>query len=192
MLRAQERRIAAKVMAHAGWAYAASPTVLWSADTSDPFGDIENAVNGVVKAIGRMPNTAVMSWEVWRKLRNHPDLLDRIKFTRPGGKTEVGDLTNWFGIPNIYVGLSLYDSANKGATETMTYIWSDDFWVGYVPDGPSLMVPAAGYLLEFENRVVRQYRNDQEHSDTFEALHSTAEVVSCSSAGGIINTVVAL
>jgi hypothetical protein len=188
LLRSQERRIAAKVMSSTLWKYGACPsdTSGWDADTSDPFGDIEAAVNSVVSNVGRLPNTFVTSWDVWRRLRNHPDLLDRIKFTRPGGKVEPSDITNWFGIPKILVGTSLYDSANEGATAALTYIWGDGVWIGFVPPAPGLRIPASGYLLEFETRAVNQYRNDQEHSDTFEALHSTAEVISCSEAGAYI------
>jgi hypothetical protein len=193
LLRSQERRIAAKVMSTTGWTYAACPsdTGGWTADTSNPFGDIEAAINSVVSNIGRMPTKMAMSWDVWRKLRNHPDFLDRIKYTRPGGKVEVADLTNWFGIPEVNIGLSLYDSALTGQSASMTYIWGKGCWVGYVPPAAALRTPAAGYLLEFETRVVRQYRNEQEHSDTFEALHSTAEVVAASEAGAIIKACVA-
>jgi len=75
LLRAQERRVAALITGSANWAYAASPTTQWTSDTSDPLGDIEAAKDEVVQRIGRVPNTMVISYEVWRYLKNHPDLL---------------------------------------------------------------------------------------------------------------------
>lgn len=190
LLRAQERRIAAKVMGHSNWAYSASPTYQWSSDSSNPYEDIENAINGVVSTIGRMPNVAVMSWDVWRKLKNHPDLLDRIKYTRPGAKLEISDLTGWFGFQKVLIGMSLYDSAREGQSASKSYIWADDFWCGFVPPSAALLTPAAGYVLEWETRKINRYRLDEEHADKFEAIHATAEVTTASDAAAIVYDVV--
>lgn len=191
LLRAQERRVANKVTGSTLWAYAASPAVAWSTDTSDPLGDIETAVNAVVSATGKMPNTAVMSWDVWRKLRNHPDLLDRIKYTRPGAKPEVGDLSAWFGFDKVLVGTALYDKAIEGQTASMAYIWGKVFWVGYVPGTAALMTPAAGYVLEWNSRQIKRFRREEEYCDVVEASHSVAEVISASDAGALIPSAVA-
>jgi len=186
LLKAQELRVAAIVTNSGGWAYSASPTTQWSASTSDPIGDIETAINGIVSTIGAMPNVAVMSWDVWRRLRNHPDLADRIKYTRNGATLEAVDLAEWFGFQKVLIGSAIYDTSQEGATPSRSYIWGDDFWCGYVPAVPSLMTPAAGYTLEWEARTIRRYRQDQEHTDVIEGTHSTDEVVSASDAGAII------
>ncbi len=186
LLRAQERRIAALVTGSTNWSYAASPTTQWSSDTSDPFSDIVNAVDGVVGAIGEMPNVGVMSWPVWRSLQQHPDLLDRVKYTRPSGALMLSDLSSWFGLDRLYVGTALYNSAQEGATVSMSYIWDDDFWVGYVPSTPALMTPAAGYTLEWMGRQVRRFRREEEYTDVVEASHSTDEIISASDAGAVV------
>ena len=187
LLRAQERRVAALTTGGSAlWAYSASPTTQWTSDTSAPMTDIENAINGVVSSIGRMPNVAVMSWDVWRYLKHHPDVLDRIKYTRPGANIQPNDLTDWFGFTKVLIGMSLYDPAKEGASASTSYIWGDAFWCGYVPGAPALMTPAAGYCLEWMGREIRRYRLDVRHSDKIEAQHSTAEVISASDAAGII------
>jgi len=185
LLRGQELRVATLVTSSTQWAYAASPATQWSSDTSDPLGDIEAAINGVVSRIGRMPNVLTTSWDTWRYLKNHPDLLERVKYTRPGGKPEASDLANWFGLEKVLVGTALYDSAIDGAAASMGYIWDDDLWVGYVSPRPALLTPSAGYILEWKNRSSEMYREDQEHQDVFEIGHYTAEVVSASDAGAI-------
>ncbi len=192
LLRAQERRIAAKVMSTTGWGYSTSPASQWQNDTSDPLGDIDDAINSVVGNTGRFPTVAVCSWEVWRQLRNHPDLLDRIKYTRPGGKPEPQDLINWFGFKKLLIGTSLYNKALEGQSASMSYIWDNGFWVGYVPEAAALMTPAAGYLLEWEQRTVRRYRLDEERSDKFEASHSTAECITASDAGALCASAVSV
>lgn len=186
LLRALERRVAALITGSANWAYAASPTTQWSSDTADPLGDIEAAINGVVSTIGRLPNVGVTSWDVWRRLKNHPDLLDRVKYTRAGGQPQPGDLASWFNLDKLLVGTSIVDSSVEGATNSMGYIWDDDFWVGFVPPTPSLMTPSAGYTLEWGARSVNVFREDQEHQDVIEAGHYTDEVITASDAGAIV------
>ena len=185
LLLAQEIRIAGKLMTSANWTYSASPATQWSSDTSDPYGDIDNAINGVVSTIGRMPNTAVMSWDVWRNLKQHPDFLERVQYTRPGSVLTPGDLGSWFNLNNVLVGYSIYDAAEEGATASNLYVWGDDFWVGYVAPNPSLRTPSAGYLLEWLGRTTRVYQEEQEHQAVIEVRHATAEVISASDSGAI-------
>jgi len=186
LLRAQEIRVANIVTASTAWNYAASPTTQWSSDVSDPLGDIEAAINNVIAVTGRQPNIAVMSWGTWRYLKNHPDLLDRIKFTRPGATAEPGDIAGWFGLDKVLIGTALVDNAAEGAAASMAYVWGSAFWTGYVASAPALMTPSAGYALEWQSRSVRRYREDQEHQDVLEASHYTAEVVTASDAGAVI------
>ena len=186
LLRARERRVASLITTSTNWAYSSSPATQWSSDTADPLGDIDNAINGVVSSIGVFPNTAVTSWDVWRKLKNHPDLLDRVKYTRPGGTPVPGDVADWFGIGKFLIGYSLYEAAKDGQSASMAYIWGDDFWVGYVPSGPALMTPAAGYVLAWEGRSVSRFREDQERQDVFEASENSDEVITGSAAGALV------
>jgi hypothetical protein len=186
LIRAQEIRVAALITGSLNWAYSSSPTTQWTNDLSDPLADIEAAVDGVISRIGRVPNVAVMSWAVWRYLKNHPDLLERIKYTRANGRVEPTDLGSWFGLNKILIGTAVYDTALEGQTASMTYIWGDDFWVGYVPPTPALMAPAAGYVFEWETRKVARFREDQERQDVIEASHSVAEKITASDAGAII------
>lgn len=191
LLRAQERRIALLTTGGSAlWAYAASPTTQWSSDVSDPWGDIDNAINGVVGSIGVFPNTFVCSWDVWRHLRQHPDFLDRVKYQREGGRVETSDISAWFNLPNVLVGTQLYDAAKEGQTSSPTMIWGDAVWIGYVTPSPALMTPSAGYVFEWQNREVRRYRLDTNHADLIEAQHSVDEVISASDAAGVLyNTV---
>lgn len=191
--RSREKRVADIVMNSSNWAYSASPTTQWSSDTSEPIDDIETAIQNVVLQIGRLPNTMVMSYEVFKNLKVHPDILDRIKFTRPGAIFTETDLSAWVGIPNILVGRSVYDPAQEGASASQTFIWGDDLWIGYVAPTPALMTPTAGMVFRWTEgggRMVNQFREDQEHQDVFEAMEYTDEIISASEAGGILYDVV--
>lgn len=178
-----EIRVADLVTACANWSSGSNPSVQWTSDTSDPWGDIDTCVNAVVSTIGRAPNVAVMSWDVWRNLRQHPDFLDRIKYTRAGGRIEVSDLSGWFGFDKVLIGAALKDTAVEGRTSSISYVWGDDFWCGYVPTAPSLEVPAAGYVLTWGGRKVERFREDEEHQDVVAAEWFTDEVITASDSG---------
>ena len=186
LMRAQERRVADLVTGSANWASASTPGTAWSQDTSDPWGDIDTLVNGVVSSIGRQPNVAVLSWDVWRHLRQHPDFLDRVKYTRPTGRVEPGDLRSWFGFEKVLIGTALYEAAKEGQSSSMTYIWGNDFFCGWVPPNPALMVPAAGYCLNWQATTVSRFREEQEKQDILEAAHHSDEVITASDAGGVM------
>lgn len=183
----QERRIAELTTGGSGlWNYSASPTTQWSGSAADPFGDIRTARDNVVSQIGRMPNVAVMSWDVWSNLQIHPDFVDRVKYTRPGGNPEPGDLRGWFGFDKVLIGHSIFDVAVEGQTASKVFIWGDAMWMGYVPTAPALEEPAAGYLLEWGTRTVRRFREDQERQDVVDGEHWTDEIITASIAGAVI------
>jgi hypothetical protein len=184
LMRSYENRVATIITTCANWASASTPGTVWSSDTSDPLGDIDIAVDAVIKLTGRMPNTGIMSWGVWKELKNHPDLLDRVKYTRPGAQPQPGDLAGWFGLDKVLVSHALVDSSVEDATSSLAYIWGSMFWVGYVAPNAALMVPSAGYTLEWMNRETRRFREDQERADVIEVSEWRDEVITASDAGG--------
>jgi hypothetical protein len=191
LVMAQEFRVAnMTVGASSSWGSSASVSTTWDLDTSDPIGDVDTIMNNIVKAIGRMPNTMAMSWDVWRKLKNHPDLLDRIRFTRPGTLVTPKDFMDWTGIQKLVVGTAIYNSAAEGGTWSSAYIWGKNVFIGYVAPNPSLLTPSAGYVLEWQNRQIARFREDQERQDVIEATHSTAEVITASDAGAVLSNAV--
>jgi len=191
--RAIERRVADMINTAASvWVYSASLAAgdQWSDDASEPFDHIENAIAGIVGAIGRFPNTGVMSYDTWRVLKNHPDMLARVQYVRPSGMVELEDLQRWFNLERILVGTALRNTSQEGVAPSMSAIWGDGMWIGYVPRTPSLLTPAAGYVLEWQGSQVRRFREDQAYTDVIEASHSTDEIISASDAGAYIDDAV--
>lgn len=182
----REIRVATIICSSTGWSTANTPSIQWSADNSDPWNDIMTAIDGVVGNTGRMPNVGVMAWPTWRYLANHPDFLDRIKYTRSSGKLELSDLQAWFNLEKLLVGLARKEVSQEGVTSSMQWVWDDDFWVGYVPPAPALRTPAAGYVLRWGARETNRFREDQEHQDVYEIGEFTVEVVTASDAGAIV------
>lgn len=189
LLLGQEIRVADLLTASGNWASASNPSVLWSNDTSDPIRDMDTAVNAVVSKIGRFPNVAVMSWDVWRRIKRHPDFIDRVKYTRPGGTPQPTDLQEFIGVEKVLIGLALKDTSEEGATSSVSYIWGNMFWTGYVTPTAAINSPTAGYAFQWGGRQVDRFREDQEKQDVFSAEHKMDEVITASDAGAIFSTV---
>ncbi|MBU2685784.1 MAG: major capsid protein, partial [Gammaproteobacteria bacterium] len=113
---AYEYRVAAKVFSATEMSgYTAGVTALtggaqvaWDTyETSDPMKDIDAMMALIRGQIAREPNVMVMGVQVWDKLKQHPDLLDRIKYTQTGIMTE-GIFQSMIGIPKVLIGRSMY------------------------------------------------------------------------------------
>jgi len=90
----------------------ASPTAgqftQWSDYTnSDPIEDIEEGKASILSVTGFEANTLVLGYDVFRQLKNHPDLVDRIKYSSSQTITE-DMLARMFDIERVltYVGES--------------------------------------------------------------------------------------
>jgi hypothetical protein len=92
-------------------------TKQWSDYTSsDPIDDIEAAKSEVLSNTGMEPNTLVLGYEVFRQLKNHPDLVDRIKYTSSQTITE-DMLARMFDLDRVLVAKAVKATNNEGATE---------------------------------------------------------------------------
>lgn len=176
-----------------GWSSSATPTTLWSNDTSDPLGDIETAVNSVASSIFREPNTGVIGRGLWRYLKNHPDVIDRIKYSAGPNSPAVVTLNAIAALGGLeagrlYVGGAGEDTGAEGATSTLAYIWGLHMFVGYVAPRASLLTPSAGYTFVWKDRQINRYTEDQEHQQVVEGLWNWDAVVTASDAGYLIKS----
>jgi len=182
-----EDRVAALITASTNWATASNPGTKWDNDVSDAWGDIDNLVHDVEGQILRPANVCIIGRKVWQALRNHPDLVDRVKYQREGGKVEPVDLMGWFNFEKVLIGKARKDTAEEGQAASLTDIWGDMLWVGYVPSSPALEEPAAGYTIRWGTRSIRNYREDMRHRNIIEAEEWTDELITASDAGGIMS-----
>lgn len=127
-----------------------SGTSQWSDyGNSNPFNDIKTAVIAARAASFKAPNTLTFSLEVWLQLVDHPDLLDRIKWSTLGVVTEA-DMIRLFapyGITQVFVGKAMYDSAVEGQTSALGSVWGKNVILSYVTPRPSLRTVNGGYTL---------------------------------------------
>lgn len=138
-------------------------TIQWNLATSDPIGDITGAGVAMASATGYKPNTLVLSPYAFNALKNHEDILDRIKYTQKGIVTE-DLLATLFGVEHVYVAWSVVNSAAKGADAAVDFIMGKHALLCYSNPRPALRKPSAGYIFAwtglegagaYGNRIVR-------------------------------------
>ena len=121
-----------------------TPGTLWDAANSTPIEDIRAEMRAVHKKTGFMPNKMVLGPEVWDVLQDHPDFLERIKFTQTAIVT-TDLLARVLELDEILIANALQDTAQEGAADALDYIFGKSALLAYAAPRPSLMHPSAGY-----------------------------------------------
>ncbi|MNH11179.1 hypothetical protein D3C79_706870 [compost metagenome] len=130
---------------------------------SDPIKVVANAIVKMASQTGYRPNTIAMTPAVFYALKNHEDILDRIKYTQKGVLT-ADLLASFFEVDNLYVAWSVVNTANKGSQDDIDFVMGNHMFLGYVNPRPALKKPSAGYMFAWTglkgagamgNRIVR-------------------------------------
>lgn len=156
---------------------------------SDPMDDIETARNAINAATGLMPNAMVIPNEVYIKLRHHPQLLERIKYTQKGVVT-VDLLKTLFEIENIWIAYSLYDTATEGQTVSLSRIWGKHVLMAYVTPRPGIRKMSLGYSFFTKNRITEKYREGKKNSDVVRVREIIDEKLVAETAAYLIRSAV--
>ena len=156
---------------------------------SDPIGDVRAARAAVHLASGKMPNTMVVGLQVHLKLLDHPDILERIKYTQRGVVTE-DLLAQLFEVDNYFVGRALYDSSNEGASESLGYVWGKSVALIYAEPSPGLRKVSYGYQFQSQGFRVSKWREESIRSDWVEVGETRDEHIISKDCGYLYTTVI--
>lgn len=111
---------------------------------SDPLEDVELGKETILSATGFMPNTLVLGYQVYRKLRNHPDLVDRIKYTSSNTIT-TDIMARLFDVERVLVAKAVKATNVEGGTAAYSFAYGKSALLTYSAPNPGLMTPSAGY-----------------------------------------------
>ena len=137
--------------------------VYWDEATSNPIKDITDAGVDMASKTGYKPNTLVLSPFAFNALKNHEDVLDRVKYTQKGIVT-ADLLATLFEVDNVYVAWSVVNTAAKGKADNVNFIMGKHALLCYSNPTPALKKPSAGYIFAwtglegsgaYGNRIVR-------------------------------------
>ena len=133
----------------AGTATYGQTATQWSNYTSsDPIEDVEAGKAAILSNTGMEANTLVLGYEVFRQLKNHPDLVDRIKYT--SSQTITADMiAAMFDIPRVIVSKAIKATNAEGATQAYAFATGKTALLAHVAPNPGLMTPSAGYTFSW-------------------------------------------
>ena len=126
---------------------------------SDPITDIRVGRMMVKQQTGFLPNVLTMSEYVFEVLSNHPDIVDRYKYTTNSVITEEM-LAKLFRVDQLVVAGAVYASNEEGQTAQYQFISSNHALLSNAPKSAGILQPSAGYVFAWRgltgNMVDRQ------------------------------------
>lgn len=130
------------------------PSVWSDYATSDPIEDIESQREVMLSTTGFEPNTMVVGYSAWRRLKNHPDIVDRVKFAGMGSgspaKVSPQAVASIFEIDNLYIAKAIKATNKEKGTAAYAFTHGKHAWLGYVNPTPSKTAPSAGYVFSWD------------------------------------------
>jgi hypothetical protein len=147
-----------------------SGTDQWSDYTnSDPIGDIQTGKSTVHGNIFREPNVLVLQKEVYDKLVDHPDVIERIKYSQLGVATPEL-MARLFRVSKVLIAGAGYNSADEGQTDAHSYIWGKHAWLIYVSNVKRLKQITFGWTFAYETRKTERW-TDGDRKGTYVRVH---------------------
>ena len=126
-------------------AAAAGKIIYWDNYTSsDPIKNISDHSTTISEVTGKQPNTLVIGRRVYNALKNHPDILDRIRYSQKGVVT-TDLIAELFDVKRILIANAIQNTAKKGQDASMSYIMGNHALLCYTTDAPRLRTATAGY-----------------------------------------------
>lgn len=116
---------------------------------SNPIADVKNSVLTIAESTGYKPNVLVVAPDVFNVLTEHPDVLDRIKYTQRAVVTE-DLLAGLFGVERFIVPWAVVNNAAEGASADMNFVFKGKALLAYAAPAPSLFKPSAGYIFAWK------------------------------------------
>ena len=192
-----EARVAAAIFNTTTFNSTASAIVYSTANilTMDPASDIDIAKTKLLKK-GILANAVVMSQDVYNRIRRSALLQNQVYgvVPRTAGQRALPneqDIANALGVDNLFVGKAPYNTANKAATYSGSFIWNNtNIWVGQVQGG-EYTAGGVGRTISWAKDSVglftpETYRSDERRSNVIRVRQNVAEKIIDATAGEIV------
>ena len=183
----------------------AGEAIHWSDATSgDPIGDLRAAKTVILQNTGYMPNTLVVNQAVMDALEDHPDIVDRIKYSTQTNanpaRVNEQTLAALFGLDRVLVARASQNTAARELTDVNAFIAGNHALLCYSTPTPGLMTPTAGYTMSWTGYLnngnefgmaISNMRMDHLRSDRVEAEMAYDHKVVATDMGYFFSSIVA-
>lgn len=116
----------------------------WELVNSTPIEDLRARYYTIAQNTGQLANSLVLGPNTYKRLQDHPDILDRIKFVQKAVVTPdlIGSILD---VGNVYVLFGVRDSATEGAALSAGFNAGNHALLCYAAPAAALYQPSAGY-----------------------------------------------
>lgn len=140
-----------------------SGTSQWSDySNSSPIADVRTARTTIHAATFKKPNTLILGKQVFDMLCEHPEIIERIKYSQLGVVT-AELLARVFQVEKVLIGEAGSNSAVEGQADSLSYVWGKHAVVAYI--APSIGIKSLTLAVTFTygtREVKRWYEQDRE------------------------------
>lgn len=156
----------------------------WNDPSSTPIENVTDAATVIQQSTGFRPNVLVMGRPVFDKLKNHPDIVDRVKYGQTAGsgpaRVTKDALAALFEIERIEIMEAIENTGLETTTfeggNTHAFIGGKKALLAYAAPVPGMMVPTAGYTFSWTGYMgasqdgtrIKKFRIEKEASDRVE------------------------
>jgi len=141
----QDQDWAGDFFATGKWGTDVAPTNgAWELVNSTPIEDLRGGYYTIAQNTGQLANTLALGANTYKRLQDHPDILDRIKYTQTAIVTPslIGSILD---IPRVFVLFGVRNTAVEGATGSYSFNAGNHALLVYAAPSPSLYQPTGGY-----------------------------------------------
>lgn len=140
--------------------------------TADVTQDVLSATSAIIRNSGKRANTMVIGHAVFEDLKYNTDIVSKIQYVERAVAAE-DVLASMFDVDRLFVGRAIYDSgAEIPGTETISDIWGDDAWIGYLAPSANMREVSAAYIFQKMSNGnpyrTRKWTEDAREADVIE------------------------
>jgi hypothetical protein len=165
--------------------------------TMDVAGDVD-AAKGRLLLKGIIPNTVVMSYNVFQRARRSTLLQNQIFGVVPRGANQkllpgAADVAQALGVQELLIGLAPKNANQKGQTYSGAFIWADTYVLVADVKGGEYQAGGIGRTIQWTKDTTglftpETYRSDERRSNILRVRQHVAEKIIDSTAGELITT----
>ena len=141
-------------IASGGSAPGATQFIKFSDANSDPIRFFDQRKRQIKLEGGRLPNKLTLGYDTFNALKEHPDLLERVKYTgSTANPAQVNErvLAELFGFDEVLVLEAAYNAAEEGQPADMRFICDPKgALISYTTPAPRVDEPSAGYIFAWD------------------------------------------
>lgn len=168
-----------------GVSLAAGGTFSDNTTTSNPIPIFDTGTTTLIANSGQKPSYALMGRTGFVAVKNHTSVIDRIKYTSMD--VNEAKIASLLGVPKLLVSTQHLDTAAEGIAASLSPLFSDKMFLGYVPAAASVMAPSAGYIFRNKLPLTKRWRDEPREADAIEVNMEYQAKVVASLCGYFIN-----